>query len=292
MNTHPIRAASLALLIATAISACSSLSNYSAPDHQIGNTYRNSFVIGAFNTSIPLPEGEWELIGYHQSSNDIGTKLNYAVLFQIKDGQVHRFIEARAPNANHDWGYVPSEFCDRDDVLHIVSRANYSGGKQDCWGINHWRMTISNDARDEWQQAREYYTANNIKVPVNALVVVYHKATKRKFIRVVYGFNPEMEGFSPPAYADWSASDWHKDRYYTDKKKVEYIQTIKDWGSAWESKVDAGFAGQIPQESSQTADGGYGEVTDKLNRLKKLAEDGVITEDDYEKKKQKLLDGL
>ena len=197
-----------------------------------------------------------------------------------------------SPNAYNHYGYLPSEFCDRDDIIHIVSRANYDGGKQDCWGINHWRNTLGGGSWDYWKEAFKYHKDNGIKVPVNSLVVVYRKATRNKFVQVVYGFNPEMEGFSPPVYADWSVSDWHKDRYYTDKKKVEYIQTLKNRGRSWESKVDAGFAGQPPKETSQTTDGGYDEITNKLNQLKKLAEDGVITKDDYEKKKQELLNGL
>ena len=281
-----------ALVTTIVISACSSIQNYNAPKHQVGQTFQNSFVIGVSNTSIPLPEGEWTLIGYHQSRNDIGTKINNAVLTQIKEGQEYRFIEVSAPDRHHDWGYAPSKFCDRDDVIHIVSRSNNDGGKQDCWGINHWRMTISDNARGDWKQAREYYRTNNIKIPINGLVVIYNKATNKKFIQVAYGFNPEMEGFSPPVYAEWDVSDWHKDRYYTDKKKVAYIQTIKDWGKSWESKVESGFAGQIHQEVNQTADANYDKVTSKLNQLKKLLADEVITQDDYEQKKQELLDGL
>ncbi len=280
------------LFIATIVGACSSIANYSAPKHRVGDIFQGSFVIGTYNTNIPLPEGEWKLIGYQQKSNDINTLLNNAVLTQTSKNQVSKFIEVSSPNANHNWGYTANNFCTRDDVIHIVSRANQDGGKQDCWGINHWRMTLEENSWDYWKNALKYYKANDVKIPINALVVIYRKANRNKFVQVTYGFNPELEGFSPPVYAAWSTSDWHKDRYHTDKKKVEYIQTLKDWATAWDDKVDAGFAGQPHQATSQTNNRGYEEVTSKINQLKKMVEDGVITKADYEKKKHELLNGL
>ena len=65
------------LLIAIIASACASTANYNAPKHQVGQTFQNSFVIGIHNTNIPLPEGEWRLIGYQQKrDDDITNKLN------------------------------------------------------------------------------------------------------------------------------------------------------------------------------------------------------------------------
>ncbi len=285
----------LILVITIVMAACSSVSNYNVPKYQIGQTFQNSFVIGIRNTNIPLPEGIWKLVGYQQQPNNIGKTINHAFLIQTDGGQLSKFVEVLAPDDHTSWGYLPSKFCNRDDVIHIVARKNQDGvdgGKQDCWGINHWRMTWSKDPMDYWKQFIKHVRANDIKVPINALVVVYRKANKSRFVQVSYGFNPELEGFTPPVHADWNSSDWHKDRYYTDQAKVKYISTLKEWSSAWESKVNAGFSGQIPREGNQVVNGSYDEVTNKLNQLKKLLADGVITDEDYDQKKQELLDSL
>lgn len=59
-------------------------------------------------------------------------------------------------------------------------------------------------------------------------------------LTLVYEFNPEKKGFA-------TNSDWSVDTYETDRKKVDYINTLKSWGRKWNKQVDAGFKGQLPK---------------------------------------------
>ena len=284
----------LILFASLALSACAG--NYQAPKYQVGQSFQDSFISG-YKTSVPLPAGKWNLVGYSQKSNNVGKTMNSALLIQTEGNNLARFIDVLAPDDITQWGYLPAEFCKRTDVLHIVRRINQDGedgGKQDCWGINHWRMTLGDNSDGYWLQAMNHMRNKGIRVPINALVVIYRKANMNRFVQVVYGFNPELEGFNPPNQADWSVSDWHKDRYYTDNDKVKYIQELKDWGVVWENRVVAGFGGGVSTSAPPppTNQSGFDAVSEKLKQLKKLMEDGVITEHDYETRKQKILDGL
>lgn len=170
-------------------------------------------------------------------------------------------------------------------MLHIVKRSNSAGGNQNCRGINHWRMTSGSKSATDWKQAFRHWQATNIEIPVNALVVVFLKANDRSFVQVTYGFNPELDGFSPPAQAAWLVSDWHKDRYYTDKRKVTYVEMLKSWGEKWDSTVDDGFAGKLPVSAAQSH-------ATRLATLRELLDNGTISQQEFDKKKQEILGAL
>ncbi|MCG8511309.1 MAG: hypothetical protein MI741_18990 [Rhodospirillales bacterium] len=193
---------------------------------------------------IPLPEGEWVLVGLREYS--INGPFASGVLARFDGDTVFQLTSFDVPLS---WGpgYVASKLCERDDVHFTKRKANQAGGNQDCWIVNHWRMTGGGQRLPlQWDQALEYAVENGISVPINMMTVEYRRATSHRMMNVNYFFNPEAEGFPPPKYADWSTSDWHRDRARLDPKRAAYIETIKAWGEAWKVQVDAGFDGKLP----------------------------------------------
>ena len=255
-----------------------------APNYKVGATFRDVYNIGL--SQIPLPEGEWKLIWYYKEFVN-QYPFHYALLIQTREGKLSKVVEAISPGRQHTAGYSPSRFCERTDIIYMQKRANFSGGKQDCWGINHIEMTLEDDWNQVYESQDRALRAEGIELPENMLIVNYYKGGHGKILEVYYGFNPELEGFPPPTNPSWSHSHWHKSRYMRDNKKIKYINRLKKWGTAWDSKINDGFAGRLSVGKS-SAD----ELSAKLEQLQQLVDDGVITRDDYDRKKQELLDAL
>ena len=288
MKTHfpfyPARVAVLSctILLALVLIGCAA-GSYNAPKHQVGQTFRDHIIVGSFNTNIPLPEGEWTLIGYGKWTNNNNTKFNQLFLAQINSNKLEKFIEVTASDENHDWGYSEKPFCKRQDVLHLVKRVNSAGGNQDCWGINHWTMTLGNESSKFWEQGFKYLRSTNTEIPLTALVVGFNKANNRSSLIVNYGSNPELAGLAPSKQAHWSVNDWHKDRYYNDKAKVAYVNLLKSWGEKWDPKVNNGFKGKLPEVQPHAG---------RLAALQELLDSGAISQPAFDKKKQEILDSL
>lgn len=291
------------------LAGCSTLEGYSQrleeynqkhnapPNHTIGQIFRNSFVLDKWNTAIPLPAGEWKLVGYSSPKRIRDTQLyegdfvspgkQYNAVFAQMGNEQPGFISmSYSLPGGLSWSWSRDEFCMRDDLFHMTTRSN-NDRAINCWGITWWQIDPNEDDwGDEWKQFLDYHKTNVIKLPAKALVVSYKKAqTDKKFINIYYGFNPEKKGIDRYTY-------WDSDTYQTDKKKADYINMLKSWGRDWNDKVDTGIKGKLPKQTIQTTDSGSDEVTNKLKKLKKLANDGIITNADYEKKKQAILDSL
>lgn len=194
--------------------------------------------------AIPLPEGKWTVAGRTSRRNNIGTRLEDVVLVQEQDGIVKAIVDISTPEHYASGGYQTSKFCARKDIHHIVNKGNYGGREQNCWGVNHRRMTLTGNVSAEWEQARSHAMRKGLKWPINMLSTEYRVADPGYYLNVIYFFNPESEGFEPPRNAEWATSDWHRDRVHEDQRKVEYVARIRQWGEEMAPKVAAGFKGQ------------------------------------------------
>lgn len=194
---------------------------------------------------VPLPEGNWIVAGSGYRRFGYDNPIEEIVLVQVEDGTAVRYVEVRSDVAASPNGWKQSTFCERKDIHYIQKTSNVAKGNQDCWGINHYRMTLSGDIPPYMQETRDYIVKNSIKSPLNAIAVEYRFADRSHMVEASYFFNPEVDGFDPPKDAQWSTSDWHRDRVYMDPKKVDYIEELKVWGKDWFPTVKAGFEGKL-----------------------------------------------
>lgn len=208
-----------------------------------GSSVSGSYAAANGRVTVPLPEGTWVVAGSGFNRAGYNNPIEEVVLVQVKNDEAVGFVEIRTPVVRSGTGFVDSRFCERKDIHHIVRKINVDGGAQDCWGVNHFRMTLTGDVPHYLDQARQYLVNNKIKSPLNAINVSYRFGDKSYFVDASYLFNPEAEGFAPPQIAEWSTSDWHRDRVYMDPDKVAYIDKMKAWGRDWYPKVKAGFEG-------------------------------------------------
>ncbi len=194
------------------------------------------------NKTVPLPEGEWKVIG--RATHGYNKAYFKIVLLKVTEGKEMEAIIVNTDTLQNEYnGYVRDKRCDRKDVLHFEVKNNNYQGAQDCWIINHIKMSVD-PKHPAIQEAFDYLLLNKISVPTIA-ILTYHrftgKYTNSKFMTVWHYVNPEVEGFDPPTMADWSTSDWHPLQIHKYPKKVEYIERLKKEGAIMHEKIREGF---------------------------------------------------
>lgn len=207
----------------------------------IGKTFRDNIQLG--NKTIPLPEGEWKVIG---RSKEYGDDKYFIVILinEIKDNILHDLVYIKVDTPQNKYtGYKVSKYCQRNDVLYVNAYKNVPLGHHDCWLINHYRLSFS--AKNEaTKQAHNYLKDRNIITP-NYMIQSWHFLTGKyggsKYAVVHYFYNPEYEGFDPAPPGDWATSPWHVLHINSDPNKVKYIEKIKKEGESLHNKFRVGF---------------------------------------------------
>jgi len=212
----------------------------------VGSIYKN--YIHAGKKQIPLPPGNWEVFASKNFYNDDQTPFAALILGNTdRDAPALtvRILSNLEIGSLAD-GYVLWRYCSRTNMHHAYDRDSVSGGDQACWFVNHSRMTRPNYRGSNYlvaglRRAKEL----GVKLPVTAITAGFRFANQYDLLNVRIYFNPEAEGFSPPKQSAWATNDWHKDRIYTDHKKVAYVEKVKKWAEAFFPKVEAGFNGKL-----------------------------------------------
>lgn len=241
----------LMVVTVAALTACQTTSEKISAIADRGEVFVDTYSAANGRVAVPLPSGEWIVAGADVSKASYANQIEETMLVNVVGGQVNGYVEIRTPLSASTNGWVKSSLCDRSDIHHVFKLSNTAGGVQDCWGINHYRMTIAGKVPAYIEQTRDYIVSHKINSPLNAIAVEYRFADKPYFVDVKYFFNPEVDGFTPPKIAEWATSDWHRDRVYMDPAKVAYIDKIKTWGREWYPKVKAGFEGNLPSHTAE-----------------------------------------
>ncbi|MGI9310425.1 MAG: SHOCT domain-containing protein [bacterium] len=278
----------IAVVASVMLAGCQSLQ---PPKHEIGQTFRGAFVFSSDNTAVPLPnEGAWILVDFDQFHALNSGRIKQAVLAQMDNGKLARFVWASLQSLNTIGGWEDRKHCfgEADDewVLHSDTDSYFRGdslGEYDCWKMEVWSMQKWKDTpwNRTWNQSLDYYSNRNISTGRSAAVAYFLQSAPRKFLRVAYGFNPQVDG----DLTDSQNTNWKKHRYYQDKNRNEYIEEKKEWGEKWRHKVANGITGKLPVQPARSA-------SDRISELQQLLDSGAITSEFYDKKKQEILDGL
>lgn len=216
----------------------------------VGKVYRDS--IQLWGRTIPLPEGEWKVIGRGAPSKNgkniyIAEQDIYFNIILLKESEtkkVHSLLYITTESmTNNASGYTPIEYLKRKDVHHVVVKNNENLGAQDGWLINHYLMAIDFKSPAA-QEAYSYLLSNKITIPKIMIQTFHHftgKYQKNRYLDVGYFSNPEIEGFESPNETNWGTSEWHPLRIDNDPKKKAYIERLKEEGAIMHEKIRAGF---------------------------------------------------
>ncbi len=245
----------------------------------LNQTYRDVIRLHfpAGKTQIPLPEGNWELLGVQEFLNNEDTRLWYFYLARIEHdtlvGQVTIFLNHDL--AGGDWLAVG--FCDRENIYFIEAKSNRDGDV-DCWAVHRVRIKPGN-----WKGGRKQMLDNllsrnvNVTIPQKMIRAVFYRLNTDNYLRIYYYFHRYPLG-----------------------RPIITREDIKSWGRKWKPKVDAGFLGKLEVTKTketlappaQTSGEEKGDIEQRIIRLLKLYDEGLITESEYIEMRNRILEGL
>ena len=186
----------------------------------LNQTYRDVIRLHfpAGKTQIPLPEGEWELIGLQEDESDQVDRIWRAYLARIKNGillgKVIFIVNADAPR----YGWVASSFCDRDDHYHVVVKVNRESDV-DCWAVRLETTRRRPSWSDGMKQMQDTLEAREVHIPTHMSIAAYNRRNDYNLLALIYWFGPESGIVTP--------------------------EDAKEWAAHWKPKVDAGFLGDL-----------------------------------------------
>lgn len=232
----------VSFLVLVGLSACQTGGFVEYP---AGQTFQEKIVVGGPDTTLPLPEGNWELVTHKHHPDGFMGGWNEAMLIQVEDGKLQGIVRGWGPDRPAKWGFNPSKSCEDKEQIFVEKRLNVQGGVHDCRFITHWVMTYDDDTNESWMNVFNTLRERGVEVPVNMITAGYIKANRTKLMSVYYAFNPEVKGFSAPDNAGWTEGDWNKKNLINDEKKVEFIEGLKSWSQDWDTRVNEAFDGYL-----------------------------------------------
>ncbi len=195
---------------------------------------------------IPLPSGNFEPMGYAFSRYGTTTWSRVALTLIENNRLVAIVLVLSTPFAKPtDAGLRRFSDCDRSDMHYKNFVANDEFGKQECNYVNHiwptaWR---SDDTSDALKMMVVTLDARGVPIPNAMIASTFHYADAKSFLRVVYYFNPEVQGIDSAKTNSWAESDWSKKYLARDVKKVNYLGEMEQWSRAWLPFMRPSFEG-------------------------------------------------
>jgi hypothetical protein len=195
---------------------------------------------------IPVPVGEYVKTGSRTHYGNSAPQV-YEIYEHIEDGKLRYLLYVsytKSPNQNK---WSASKTCNRKNLHFIKKITNQGAGKQECYLVNHWRITGGSSQKNPnaaWNKVRDdakkWHRDNEIPMPntmiyASSIFAHYHRLE----VRVL--FNPEFDGFPPTVDSNWNSNDWHQDKIIGDKKRTDYIQTVKAFAEGMHQQLKPQF---------------------------------------------------
>ncbi|MCH8097128.1 MAG: SHOCT domain-containing protein [Proteobacteria bacterium] len=249
----------------------------------LNQTYRDVIRLDfpAGQTQIPLPEGEWELLGLQEDQGDMTTRIWRVFLGRMENGVLLGKIYF---NINHDLpqvGWAAASFCDRDKIYYIVVNSNKDSAV-DCWAVNRVFTRVTKRWPESARQMRNTILSRDIEIPPKMVRAIFYRRNTDNLLTIAYYFHRY-----PPSVPSITRS------------------RLKSWAREWKPKVDAGFLGELevakrketfapPEQTPKAVTLGEkkGDIEARLTRLKKLFDESLITDSEYTDKRQEILKGF
>ncbi|MGE5539061.1 MAG: hypothetical protein ACM30I_10605 [Gemmatimonas sp.] len=217
-----------------------------AQELKVGEVYRTSVKLtdNMSGVWLPLPEGEWKLIGLGQTTNVTHQRFlnGRFVLWPLDPARRPRaFITFSVALEPSPTGWAKPEFCSRKDLHHVDPkdpRESVAGGQIRCWGVWYANMWPAEKA-DPWLlDAYKWVGANTAGMPQTTMMAMFHRGSGVKYLWVNYMFNPEAQEFPREAWVGWDRA-----RIVSDKKKMRFVDRVREFGERLAPSVEKGFSG-------------------------------------------------
>ena len=190
---------------------------------KLNQTYRDVIRLHfpAGKTQIPLPEGEWELLGLNDEvETGAGViKMWRVYLARIENDTLVGQILFVVNNDLWSDGFVSSDYCDRDDLDFKEVKSNRESDV-DCWALTGVRIRPKN-WNEDGQKIFDTLLARNVTIPRKMILATFFRRNRDNYLDLFYYFQPYRSG------------------------KIITRKEMESWGRRWKPKVDAGFLGKL-----------------------------------------------
>ena len=272
---------------------------------------------------VNLPDGKWTMLGrWAWSVNAIDG--NGITLVMLEDNILKGLVEITYVDTGGKWiGHVnnwiaevylvnKTDGCYKRSEYYLVERYK-KGSAFNCLVVRHFdtqKEIYSPDFDDlKYQDInqgffRVWIKKNNIELPMTVLVsehAFYAQSVSHNISIVTHMINPELYGASKTEFGTEETSEYHRANInrYPDKKKFmeNWIKIAAQRHKSFEIAVRAkehhklnlskyGVAETIEKTKTTISSSG---LTEELKELHDLYKEGVLTKEEFEKAKKKIL---
>jgi hypothetical protein len=264
-----------------------------------GTQVSGHLAIGPGNQTIAMPEGKWTIAFFQTSLNNVDTLFAKGFLFQQEDNRLTKGVWLQVPlnyNAN---GYISSKNCERTNLHFIEKIENADSGNQNCYYVNHYRVTLSGSKSAIVNKIGKYFLTRKIQVPNHLFQIGHRLADVSSMLIVKYYFSPTTDGFEDHPRTNWTDSPWHPSAITNDPRKTQYVGKLINWSKQWHPVVVKGFQGKLaPGDTVKVTDEEKAPATisstveERLKKLKRLFDENLITSEEYEGQRKEILNSL
>ena len=287
-----------------------------------GQVYEGTVVYKG-GLKINLPDGKWTMLGrWAWSVNAIDG--NGITLAMVEDNILKGLVGILYVDTGGKWiGHVnnwlaevllvnKTDGCYQRSEYYLVERYK-KGSAFNCLVVRHFdtqKEIYSPDFDDLKYQTlnqgffRTWIKKNNIELPMTVLVsehAFYAQSVSHNIFIVTHMINPELHGASKTEFGTEETSEYHRaniNRYPNKKKFMEnWIKIAAQRHESFEIAVRAkehhklnlskyGVAETIEKTKTTISSSG---LTEELKELHDLYKEGVLTKEEFEKAKKKLL---
>jgi hypothetical protein len=294
-----------------------------AKDYSIGTIFRDmiQYDFSAARLKVPLPPGNWKLLAKRQSRTD-PSNVTLETSYFIRHDQrlVTGLMKIVVPREMIDSHWGASKNCSekRKRRAWYVHDDSYEK-RENCTIIFPLRGFRRNSNR--MHDISGYIDKNHLVIPNSWIFSRFARTYNEDFLTVDYALPQEHYGFQREKKYSNTKSPWSVDNISSHPKKKAFMKKANAWIKSWKGLVDSGFKNKLNKESVRAhprIDGtviaapapapvpkksvkpktlkslsnSTSSIESRLTKLKTLHDKGLITDSEYNAKKEKVLEGL
>ena len=271
---------------------------------------------------MDLPPGQWEVMEvWGWSVSNVFAK--GVALVQIENGKLKNLIEITEVDGGGKWISIVAQWVESnvffDKYDGCYERSEYylvkffkKGMSYNCFRVRHVDLNKelhypdNPDGRHKTStaQIRRWISKNNIQTPsimLGSMHLFFSPSVKDTLTIIDYYIDPELNGAPKNKFITEETSEYHRSNInqYPDKKKYmeNWVKIAAQRHKIFEELVRAKEhhkldlseygVGEVLKETQTTVSSSG--LTEEIKELHKLYEEGVITKEEFEKGKKKIL---
>jgi hypothetical protein len=250
-----------------------------------------------YDVKIPLPSGDWivKVVDSYRTPGAGTTVYNVGLLQVGKDKKLNQYLQVTFSAASPNYWTTPRD-CSREDIY--AYEKSLGNEMFNCWMVNHHRWSFSHNLTDYEKKLKDILISENIKISEIMIYSQHLFASKRSgnvYHLIKHYINPESQGIEPPAQVDWNTSEYQKIKISSYPKKKAFLDSFVSTSANFHKQFQDGIGVnkidriELDKYIGSNVSKINTNITGELERLERLYKSGVITKEEFEKAKNKIL---